>query len=688
MTTRNINKQLAAMEDLAQGIGTTNQVRGGIARTVHRIDVPVAVETQEEMEALDVEKFTRARVYSTTTSFTDYIYDVNATSGITSTGPGFWVPGLSKNNTLQFKTVAEAKNSIGIASLLGESVFIVERDADFDVVNTSAVSPNNMDEIQSSFDNEYSLKLVQLKGCVTLKSLGAIKDENVDSTLQYDRACELLQLSDYNGGVVVWPNYDLYFSKITLRDHIGILGYGQDVSNSLPLVNTGPTGLQDNNYGFIEQDDGRVRGVHIEKVSFWGNTTKINSDAPRNENQWALYLKATYDLTTEDGGLWDFSTLDVRCAGWKYGLWSRGGYTTTHSKLPQQWWNANKLSIIISDITGEPIRMTGQHGQITFSGNGRAEFAFGGNVSNNYNMKIDWDPNPGEVANNGWNGESTSDVSGVGNAVRTPSNVIFKDGFTVQLGYGVYARNNKGCILDGAWFENCQGVAFADSTGHIALSNCHLASSGQNVGGTGYIQKVGSNAAIDWGAGNEIFGGYDEFLVSVSNTQRKTQYSHDGWASTDGQFVSGAPTLTVANDINVQGNQYVNINCLDQTVDLINIDSTLCPSMHLHLNVANGNLRLRNTGNIKFPTGFVSTKVFPNNSLVTLVRAFGSKSWNLVTPEVPFYSGAEPSDGFYYHIGTIVYNTSAAIGQPHGWKCNVSGIAGSTASFNELSAIV
>ena len=103
---RNINKQLAAMEDLAQGIGTTNQVRGGIARTVHRIDVPVAVETQEDMQALDINKFTRARVYSTPTIFTDYVYDENATSGIQpDIGVGYWVVMLLDATKIDFSSI-------------------------------------------------------------------------------------------------------------------------------------------------------------------------------------------------------------------------------------------------------------------------------------------------------------------------------------------------------------------------------------------------------------------------------------------------------------------------------------------------------------------------------------------------------------------------------------------------------
>lgn len=89
---RNVSKSLASMEDLLQGKGVVTQTRGAQELPVHRIDVPFALDTEAEMVALDVTRYTRARIYSDATTFVDYIYDEAATSGITPTeGTGFWV---------------------------------------------------------------------------------------------------------------------------------------------------------------------------------------------------------------------------------------------------------------------------------------------------------------------------------------------------------------------------------------------------------------------------------------------------------------------------------------------------------------------------------------------------------------------------------------------------------------------
>jgi len=90
---RNVNKSLASMEDLLQGKGAVTQTRNKQDFDVHRVDVPFAVDTEAEMVALDVTRFTRARVYSNAATFVDYIYDEDATSGIApNEGAGYWVP--------------------------------------------------------------------------------------------------------------------------------------------------------------------------------------------------------------------------------------------------------------------------------------------------------------------------------------------------------------------------------------------------------------------------------------------------------------------------------------------------------------------------------------------------------------------------------------------------------------------
>ena len=91
-TIRNITKQLAGMEDIVQGQGTINQTRNDVVYTINKVDTPFSVLSIAAMQALDIDVYTRARVYSTNTDFIDYIYDPLATSGITpDVGAGYWI---------------------------------------------------------------------------------------------------------------------------------------------------------------------------------------------------------------------------------------------------------------------------------------------------------------------------------------------------------------------------------------------------------------------------------------------------------------------------------------------------------------------------------------------------------------------------------------------------------------------
>lgn len=109
--TTTIYKQLGAMEDLAQGVGEISQSRNGTNVQVNKIDVPFSVDSEAKLKALDVTKYTRARVYDNTTEYTQYIYDPTATSGIPpNVGGGYWVIDPSFNNA--------AKNAISNNSII------------------------------------------------------------------------------------------------------------------------------------------------------------------------------------------------------------------------------------------------------------------------------------------------------------------------------------------------------------------------------------------------------------------------------------------------------------------------------------------------------------------------------------------------------------------------------------------
>lgn len=97
---RVVRKSKAGVQDLVLGKGKVTQSRGGNEYLIDMLDHHVAVDSVAEIAALDVDDFTRARLYTSTTTFVDYIYDATALTGIASTGDGFWVttycvPGLT-----------------------------------------------------------------------------------------------------------------------------------------------------------------------------------------------------------------------------------------------------------------------------------------------------------------------------------------------------------------------------------------------------------------------------------------------------------------------------------------------------------------------------------------------------------------------------------------------------------------
>ena len=107
--TRKIVKTPGTLEDLALGVGTTDQTRNNLPFTLAKVDMPIAVKSEVSLKALDVTKFPSARVYNTSeTKFTDYRYDDTDVTGILpDTGPGSW---------LEISTTLPRRNVLVVAS--------------------------------------------------------------------------------------------------------------------------------------------------------------------------------------------------------------------------------------------------------------------------------------------------------------------------------------------------------------------------------------------------------------------------------------------------------------------------------------------------------------------------------------------------------------------------------------------
>lgn len=158
---RNIYKQPATMEDLAQGVGTTEQRRAGQLVTAHKIDVPLSVNSEAELQVIDAIQFTQARVYSSVSEYIDYVYDPAATAGISPTDPatpGFWVEKINALVTtkLEATILDEEITSLGVhLNSLGVHLNSVEYKDTPTSVNNPTVRPPKEPVFAFHFDGPY-----------------------------------------------------------------------------------------------------------------------------------------------------------------------------------------------------------------------------------------------------------------------------------------------------------------------------------------------------------------------------------------------------------------------------------------------------------------------------------------------------------------------------------------------------
>lgn len=90
-TISTVIKNLAVMEDLAVGTGTIAQERNGVPYVLNKIDMHIATTSVILLKAVDVEKFTRAKLYYTTIESLFCVYNSALTTGLASdTGVGTW----------------------------------------------------------------------------------------------------------------------------------------------------------------------------------------------------------------------------------------------------------------------------------------------------------------------------------------------------------------------------------------------------------------------------------------------------------------------------------------------------------------------------------------------------------------------------------------------------------------------
>lgn len=508
------------------------------------------------------------------------------------------------------------------------------------------------------------------------------------------KALELASVS-YGGYGVSLPAGVYPVTRIVHYSGVPLKGMGSRNTfiTALPFVPAGP-----NPYGMLELNIGPIQGAHIEGLTFAGSATPVYGAAAVNTNQWGFYCWAQYDAGNVQGGFWHSNVIDVAFWNFNKGIWSRGGYTHANSRRPNQWITFEGVQVVVQD-GGEPWLFTGQHGQISVRGGHGEGISAATPKRALYSAKITVDPDPSTTASNGINGESTSDVSGVGNANRTGHNINFCQGYSFQRSRkGIWvsgpARNNT---VDSCWFETLAEAATVEGDGGLCLTNNHFANAaiGTTAGGaagSGYIVSLGANSQMDWGLGNVVEGSFDHFVATTSsgaNECRGFNFTGSMRAAANGTTIlptlaQRSPTLDASGVIDIGSHRFATVSPnADPSVRLSTITSNLLPGQTIILRAASGAVTLKNSAGGNIVTGTGRDMTIPNGGIATLLRIqpYVSGSEFLLLSVSTHSATAIPSDGFYYAQGHVVENSTPSVNTPARWVVTTAGLAGSTAVF-------
>lgn len=518
----------------------------------------------------------------------------------------------------------------------------------------------------------------QFVGLVTNRP--TINPATWDWTPAFEAASLYVQAN--GGGVVELTEGVFSFTRIYRRNGVSIDCRGSSATYFQALPFDPGDGKP---YGLIEQEAGPVISSHIRGVHLLGLPDK-------NPNQWGMYLHANWDRTYTHGGLWMAVHDDMRITNFLKGIWSRGGYTVAHYKRPQQFLDFR--SVYVQVLTGgEALRMTGQHGQVNYT-LGSAEGRDGHTALRA--VALSFDPDPRTTAdNNSGNGESTADVTGVGNAVHAPINVTFGTKFSIQkTREGVYAQGARNIIISGIWGENIGKFLTMTNNSHVEVEKSHLAKAAEGKifasAGSGYLVSCQSNSTLVWKNDNNITGTVDSFtdpLMSSNNFSgidiSLTYFNGD----TAGKFKAAgykSVGIDTSGKIALEGHKYAILSSnADQTILLKTINANAGPGEQIMLRANSGPVTFGAGGNISL--GSLPAVTIPQFGVAVLVRKFevgNSGEWDLVSvPE--HYGSGTPSSG-YYATGTKVWRSNSSAGSFMGVVCIAGGIAGSSAIFKSM----
>lgn len=276
--TTTIYKQLASMQDFAQGVGKATQSRNGVNVQVDKVDTPFAVNSLAEMSTLPISEYTRARVYSDTLNFVDYIYDPTDTTGEPSTGPGTWIKLVVAKT---FATVAKLKLSNLTAgqyintknyyddAIGGGATYLVKTPAQ------AATDGDIVDELGNHTLNNGNIAVIQTGDIANIKQFGAKDGGTVDATPSIQAAIDSKNSIKLGTGTfLINPA-----TPIKLKTGTTIKGEGQTQSVLLAMYDVAGScihrefteGVANERVGYCLLEDFSVLLNHVHQASIPAN---------------------------------------------------------------------------------------------------------------------------------------------------------------------------------------------------------------------------------------------------------------------------------------------------------------------------------------------------------------------------------------------------------------------------------
>jgi len=380
--------------------------------------------------------------------------------------------------------------------------------------------------------------------------------------------------------------------RVILPRFVRLVGAGMQATQLKPIRAAAPAHPR----GLVEIAAGPVTHGVVAELSLVGSDDGYGG-TPVNPDQWAFYLHARFDENEYHGGLWRWTFRRINVRGFNRGLWSRGGYTWRHSRLPNQYTDYRQVYFQLS-AEGPGAFLSGQHGQVTFRS---CEFKFAhGERHPGPLVHVGSDPDP-QVSSPRWD-ERLGDEAHVPPSARAPTGLVFDAMSFVGGTVACHLDGTRGATFTGCWFELNDtavraegGATFSGHGGSFRTGREQLPDRA--------LFELGDGAMGSWHGAN-VYGRYHRMnLIAPTSRGLRTR----GWTHNfrrgeeDSFFAYDAPSLVPDANGRLDLGIHPVVHLERGETPLRSIVSGLTAGESVHVIIGGRDVPVASTVNISYP---------------------------------------------------------------------------------------